>query len=134
MYLGELNIKQKEAFLDLGIYLAAADNDFSDNEKKAIDLLCEEMQIAKRYAAVCSPGEAIAAFTSNSDPRAQRIVIVELLGIALADEFIVRAEKDLIAKVAAAFKMAPEQLPEISAVITELYGVYKKLNRFLGQA
>lgn len=58
MYLGELNAKQKEKFLDIGICLALADGKFSDEEKNTVRLLCDEMRIEARYTAEVSPEEA----------------------------------------------------------------------------
>ena len=81
MYLQELNDKQKDLFLDLSINLALSDEDFSAKEMDAICLLCEEMGIKKRFSANTTLDGAIEALVNEGDKRAQRIIIIELLGI-----------------------------------------------------
>lgn len=132
MYLGELNEKQKNRFLDLGLSLAATDGDFSDVEKNAIHLLCDEMRIEDRYTAEVSQDEAIGFFASEADRRVQRIVIFELLGIAMADNVYHSGERELIAKAADAFSIGYDEIKEISDAVKKLYGLYVKFSRFVG--
>lgn len=132
MYLGELNAKQKKFFLDLGIYLAVADGDFSDAEKNTIHLLCDEMRIEDRYKAEASPEEAIRFFVSEASQRIQRIVVFELLGIAMADNVYETCERELIAETAKAFSIRDDEIKEISDAVVQLYGLYVKFSRFVG--
>lgn len=131
MYLGELNATQKDRFLDLGIRLAATDGDFSDAEKEAIHLLCDEMRIADRYDEEASPEEAIRFFASEADRRVQRIVVFELLGIALADNVYHDREQELVAEAAKAFSIRDDEIKEISDAVVQLYGLYVKFSRFV---
>ncbi len=132
MYLSELNAEQKNYFLDLGIGLAAADNDFCDAEKNSIHLLCDEMRIADRYEAKVSPENAIRFFTSAANQRIQRIVIFELLGIAMADNIYKTCEQELIAEAAKAFSIEHDEIKEISDAVMQLYDLYTKFSRFIG--
>lgn len=132
MYLRELNEKQKNCFLDLAISLAAADGDFSDMEKNAIHLLCDEMCIADRYQANASPDDAIRLFASESNQHIQRIVVIELLGVAMADNVFEERELELVDKAAKAFLVGKDELEEISNAIAQLYGLYVKFNHFIG--
>lgn len=131
MYLGELNATQKDRFLDLGIRLATTDGDFSEAEKEAIHLLCDEMRIADRYDEEASPEEAIHFFASEADRRIQRIVVFELLGIAMADSVYHSNEQELITKAAKAFSIGDDEIKEISDAVVELYGLYVKFSRFI---
>ena len=131
MYLGELNEKQKSRFLDLGISLAAADADFSDEEKNTIRLLCDEMRIEDRYTAEVSPEEAVQFFVSEASQRIQRIVVFELLGIAMADSVYQEHECALITKVAKAFSISEREVDEICEAIKQLYGLYTTFSRFI---
>lgn len=131
MYLGELNAKQKDRFLDLGIGLAVADGDFSDVEKDTIHLLCDEMRIKDRYKAEASPEEAIRFFASEANQRIQRIVVFELLGIAMADSVYETRERKLIAEAAKAFSIGDDEIKEISDAVVQLYGLYVKFSRFV---
>ena len=131
MYLNELNTKQKNRFLDLGIGLAEVDKDFCIAEKDVIHLLCDEMRIEDRYEAEVSPEEAIQFFVSESDHHIQRIVILELLGIAMADKVYEIREQGLMKKVAKAFSVGDDEMKEMSDAVVQLYGLYVKFNRFI---
>lgn len=131
MYLGELNAKQKNRFLDLGIGLAAADDDFSDAEKDTLHLLCDEMRIDDRYEAEVSPEEAIRFFASESSQRIQRIVVFEMLGIAMADSVYENSERKLIAEAAKAFSIEDDEIKEVSDAVVQLYRLYLKFSRFV---
>ncbi len=131
MYLGELNATQKDCFLDLGIRLAATDGGFSEAEKEAIYLLCDEMSIADRYDEEASPEEAIRFFASETDRRVQRIVVFELLGISLADNVYHDRKQELIAEAAKAFSIGDDEIKEISDAVVQLYGLYLKFNHFV---
>lgn len=131
MYLSELNEKQKGRFLDLGIILAAADNDFSEAEKKAIHLLCYEMRIKDRYKPEVSFEEAVQFFIAEADQHIRRVVILELLGIAIADSVYEAREQELIAKTVKAFSISDEEIKEISNTLVQLYELYVKISRFV---
>ena len=132
MYLNELNKEQKNRFLDLGISLATADSDFSDTEKNTIHLLCDEMRITDRYTAEASPEEAIHFFVDETCSRIQRIVVFELLGIAMADSVYETREHEMVLKVADAFSISEDEIYEIREAITQLYRLYAKFSRFVG--
>lgn len=131
MYLSELNTKQKNRFLDLGISLAVADGDFSDTEKNTIHLLCDEMRIADRYTAEVSREEVVRFFTTEASSRIQRIVVFELLGIAMADSVYETREHETMIEMASAFSISENEIYEIREAITQLYGLYTKFSRFM---
>ena len=89
------------------------------------------MRIEDRYSAEASPEEAIRFFASEADRRAQRIVVFELLGIAMADNVYHRGERELIAKAADAFSIGGDEIKEISDAVSALYGLYAKFSRFI---
>ena len=131
MYLGELNAKEKESFLDLGIGLASVDGKFSDEEKNTVRLLCDEMGIEYRYTAKVSPEEAAQFFVTEANPRIQRIVVFELLGIAMADSIYQDCELAMITNIAKAFSINEREVTQICEAIKQLYGLYTKFSRFI---
>lgn len=131
MYLGELNAKQKEIFLDLGIGLASVDGKFSNEEKNTVRLLCDEMCIEYRYMAKVSPEEATQFFVTEANPRIQRIVVFELLGIAMADSVYQDCEFAMITNIAKAFSINEREVDQICEAIKQLYGLYTKFSRFI---
>lgn len=132
MYLGELNALQKNRFLDLGISMAVADGVFADVEKRAIHLLCDEMRIEDRYEAEMPPEDAIRFFATEADRRIQRIVVFEMLGIAIADGVYDPGEQKLLADAIKTFSIDDKEIKEISETVRRLYGLYVQINRFIG--
>ena len=132
MYLGELNEKQKERFLDIGISLAIADDEFSNEEKNTILLLCDEMRIEVRYTAEVSLEEAVNFFIFEASQRIQRIVVFELLGIAMADSVYQEHERTLITKIAKAYSISQNEVDGICKLIKQLYELYAKFSCFIG--
>lgn len=131
MFLGELEAKQKDYFLDLGICMAMADGKFSDEEKHAIHRLCDEMRIEDRYTPKSSPEEAFRFFATETAPRIQRLVVIELLGIAMADCKYEDSERALVTKIVDVFAIDKREVDEIREAITRLYGVYITFERFI---
>lgn len=132
MYLGELNETQKVRFLDLGIGLASVDGKFCDEEKNIIRLLCDEMHIEERCTAEVSPEEAAQFFVTEANQRIQRIVVFELLGIAMADSIYQDCELALITKIAKAFSIDKHEMDDLCEAIRQLYRLYAKFSRFIG--
>ena len=131
MYLGGLSEKQKDMFLDLGIYLAKADGEFSKEEHAAFDELCAEMGINSRYEPAVSFEEALSYFVKETSRKTRNIVFFELLGIAMADEFFDKSEKTTIDKLALAFEINHDEVANLTESIGKLYGIYKEINCFI---
>lgn len=131
MYLDYLNDEEKNIFLDLGIMLAAADAEFDDKEKKALDLLCDEMKIIPRYSAKKSIEECIAYINANSSKRNKKIILFELTGIAYADQNFAKEESDLIKNVVEAIGLTKEDNTYIVEAVAKLYKEYSTIISFL---
>jgi len=97
MYLTLLNEKEKEAFLGLAYNLAAADGNYSDEEKDVISGYCEEMQYKfDEKSMVKSTDTLLNMVNANSSEKTKKIIIFELVGLAMADNNYDEDERALI--------------------------------------
>ncbi len=97
MYLTLLDEKEKESFLGLAYNLAAADGNYSDEEKAMIRSYCQEMQFEfDDTKMVKETSELLNAINSGSNTKIKKIIIFELIGLAMADGGYDKDEKELI--------------------------------------
>ncbi len=97
MYLGLLNEKEKEGFLGLAYNLAVADGDYSAEEKKVIYGYCQEMQfLFDENTMVRDTEELLNEFSKGSGDRVKRIVVFELIGLAMSDGSFGEDERKMI--------------------------------------
>ena len=106
MYLALLNSDEKEMFLGLAYNLATVDGDYSDEEKNVIIGYCQEMQCEFDEKTMIKPNEHILnKINAISDKRAKKIVIFELIGLAMADGKYDDNERELLKKLAEGFNI-----------------------------
>ena len=87
MYLSMLNNEKKHLFLNLEIYLSSIDGDFSDEEKKIIDVHCIEMHIDNNnYEADMPLDEVLKKLKETLTHSEYRIVFLELAATIMADD------------------------------------------------
>ena len=97
MYLALLDEKEKELFLGLAYNLAAADGNYSDEEKAVISGYCQEMQFGfDEKNMVKATDVLLDLINSNSSMKTKKIIIFELVGLAMADASYDADERALI--------------------------------------
>ena len=98
MYLALLNENEKVEFLELAYNLATIDGDYSEAEKNMIAGYCQELQIEFDEKAMVNPmDELIKKIAQNSNEKTKKIIIFELIGLAMADENYDNDERKIIA-------------------------------------
>jgi uncharacterized tellurite resistance protein B-like protein len=131
MYLTKLSETQKELFLNICISLSKIDNDFHKDEKEVISQLCDEMNIEPRYETSIDINEAVKNINVISTVKEKRIIIVELLGLAIADKKLAFEEENFINNVMDSFNLDKSELKEAISLVRELYDLYAKFGKFL---
>ena len=131
MYLSKLSKNQKKLFLEICTSLSKIDSDFAEEEKNIIDQLCEEMMIDPKYEPSIDAEKAINKIASISNPTEKRMIVVELLGIVVADKKIASEEKEFMKKLCVVFNLEEKELDEAINLVNELYDTYSKFASFL---
>ncbi len=104
MFLNRLGKEEKVAFLELAHHIARSDNDFSEDQKSIIAKYCMEMQI-----------EDIDYDEDNFDiyntldkikeRRSRKIVLLEIMALIYADDFLHEEERKVLKKVLEEFDL-----------------------------
>jgi tellurite resistance protein len=132
MYLALLDKEEKELFLGLAFDLAAADGNYSDEEKAMMDAYCQEMQITfDKEAMVQTEDDIIASFKNKSDNKAKKILIFELIGLALADGNYDASEKALVSKLEKEFEMEDGFADKCENILMEYLAFQGKINQLI---
>lgn len=131
MYLSTLEKGQKELFLDLCIILSESDGDFSETEKETIDKFCIEMNIPSRYEAKKDADTTLAMLNESCSEYVKRSLVLEIIGIVIADGKYADAEKEILIKLSKVFSISYGEIEKMIGVVKELWLIYGKFNLFM---
>ncbi len=104
MYLSMLSDGEKEGFLDLAYLLSSVNNDFSDEGEMVMDSLMAEMGITYDYRANAKREQDIVpVLATGSDESERKVMVFELVSIAMSDDDFDDNERALIGRVCESF-------------------------------
>lgn len=130
MFLSLLTSEEKELFLDLCVHTANANEVFAEEEKELIKTYCREMgmQVPEDLKQQ-EISQTIKKLNSSADLRSKKIILLELLGLALADKDYDTKEKDFMYWLSNAMGVGKEVLEEMSVKLDS----YMRLCEELGE-
>jgi tellurite resistance protein len=109
MYLSLLNAKQKKLFLSLAFNLSNSDGNFSDAEKDVVESYFKEMNIRIELNEVDTDMQRVMEeINVFCEPKEKRIIVFELIGLAMADLKYDEAERTIISEAIEIFNMKPD--------------------------
>ena len=94
------------------------------SQKKKIELL-------KKYETEKSSSDSLCEISAISNKREKRIIIIELLGIVMADKKIAPEEETFMNNVLDTFQIERSELKDAACLVNELYDIYEKFAKFL---
>lgn len=129
MYLSMLNEKQKENFLELAYQMAFIDNSLDEKEKIMLESYCNEMQISVPEV-ICggSIDEIIESMKKECTEVEKKIVLFEILGLALLDGNYDEGEKKLVEDISKEFGMEEGFLQEVEKTLMEYIELQDRMN------
>lgn len=129
MYLSLLTSELKNRFLDLSLILIAADGKITDTEEKILMEYCSEMNISPPEN-TSSPNlnELLDIISETADTKQKKIIVFELMGIALADSNYDGTEKKIIELASVYFGLENDYLEKCENIITEYLSLQNKIN------
>ncbi len=129
MYLSMLSEKQKEYFLELAYQMAIIDNDFSEKERTMIESYCHEMRIAvPEVIRAGSINEIIESMKSECTMLEKKIIIFEVVGLALVDGNYDETERKVIEEITKIFEIEETFLAESERLLKEYIDVQNGMN------
>lgn len=109
MYLSLLKEEEKKIFLELAYEVVFLDNDFSEKEQLMIESYCNEMQIeVPPVIRARSLAELIGTIKEEWGEREKKIVLFEIIGLAMIDGNFDEEERKSIAYMTEVFGLQDE--------------------------
>lgn len=131
MYLGKLNDKQKNLFLDLCIHGANSNNDFADDEKEMVNAYCTEMQIPVRYTEETDLDSCIDKLIQISSKEEIRAILIEITALILADDICDEQEEVFMQNFIKKTGISNDEYKRVSEMLARISTLYKELNDFV---
>lgn len=129
MYLSQLDLEEKELFLDLAIYAALANNEFADKEKEIVDAYCVEMGMENSsYEPKLELDEVLEKISKKCTKVELNMIIVEILALVRSDDTYDSLEEAFVEKIHHTFDISDEKLELIYGAINQLTSAYETLN------
>lgn len=132
MYLSILTREEKRMFLGLAYDLAASDGDYSAEEQATIQGYCYEMQMEFDEKTMVRPiDEIINGFTQKSNLKTKKIVVFEVIGLAMADNNYDDNERAIISDMENKFGLDKSYGEECEKVIGEYISFQNRINNLV---
>lgn len=132
MYLSLLKENEKELFIGLAYDLASTDGDYSNEEKVIINGYCQEMKIIFDEKNMIKAVEDIVdEITKKSDDQIKKIIIFELIGLAMVDGNYDENERVLIKQIEEKFMVGNGFADKCEGVISEYIAFQSKINQLV---
>lgn len=133
MYLTILNKKEQDLFLDLAFELVFSDGKYTEEEKKMVSDYCDEMKIPLREMKEDDKTieDILSIMKQNSDKRVQKIIIFELIGLAVSDGNYDDKERGMILDMESAFKIEEKFAEECEKILNEYIKFQERINELV---
>lgn len=132
MYLSTLKEQEKELFLAFAYALSSSDNNFSVEEQAMIDSYREEMQFfAESEKLSMTIEEIIEKIKNISDKKARKIIIFELIGLALSDGDFDEKEHAIIDEASISFGLDKDYAEKCKQIVQEYLLFQQKINKLV---
>lgn len=129
MYLTLLNYEQKKVFLGLAYNISNIDGDFSESEQQMIESYCVEMDIEYSDSDAKKDLETLLSnINSIFDNKTIKIVLFELVGIAMVDNKFDNSEREFLKKIFDLFEVDREFLNKAESLINSYIEVQNNIN------
>ena len=132
MYLSILKEEEKKLFLGFVYYVAASEGNIGDEEKKVIGIYCNEMMIEPVYdKPELSCIQVVDNISRMATEKEKKIILFEILGLAMADNRYDKSEKNMIHDAAKKFGLSDEFVIQCEQTINEYITFQSRLNNLI---
>lgn len=131
MYLALLKQNEKENFLKLAVALSSADGNFGEEEHFMISQYCDEMGIENHIPTDIDKNLVVNDIANNSSEQNKKIIIFELLGLAMCDKNFTKAEENLIISLAQKLNLNAEYVASCKEMITRYLELQNQINNYI---
>lgn len=131
MYLALLKQNEKENFLKLAVALSSADGNFGEEEHFMISQYCDEMGIDNHIPNDIEKELVVNEIANDSSEQNKKIIIFELLGLAMSDKNFAEAEETLILSLAKKLSLNADYVANCKEMITRYLELQNQINNYI---
>jgi tellurite resistance protein len=129
MFLGTIEESYRKNVLDLALYIAGSDNDFSESEKKIIDAYRQEMNLDKEPQK--RELKAILDSLTSANAGDKRKILFEMAALVIADGTYSDEEENITKEIATAFGIGNDFITHSIEIIDDLNVLYLKATKLV---
>ncbi len=132
MYLSLLNIEQKKLFMSLAYNFAASDGEFSEKERQVIKSYSTEMDMEIKIEDVDTDMDrVISNINSICETREKKIIVFEMIGLAMADYRFDDEERKIVRKALSIFGLESDFDVYCENRLMEYFNLQNELNKYI---
>jgi uncharacterized tellurite resistance protein B-like protein len=129
MFLSTVKELYRESVLDLALYIAESDNEFSESEKSVINAYRQEMALS--YQPKKKELKTILDSLLPADSNDKRKILFEMAALVIADGSYSDEEEKLVKEISAAFNIGDDFITQSIEIIDDLNMLYLKASKLV---
>lgn len=131
MYLHLLSETNKASFMAIARAICAADGNFSDSERFMLDIYAKEMGLASIESSIAAD-EAVTTLAETGSDKEKRIIVLELVGLSLADADFSTEERAFLQAVVGKFNISEEFVSQCETAVGRYLDLQNEFNQLVG--
>ena len=132
MYLHLLNDTAKELFLKVAKAICSADGKFSDSERFMLVEYCKEMNMLFSAEPVSEDvTSVIKELAAACDDKEKRIIVLELVGLSLADSEFSVDERTFLKELSSLFHISEEHVAKCEELVGRYLTIQQECNQLV---
>jgi tellurite resistance protein len=129
MFLGTIKESYRESILDLALYIAESDAEFSESEKSVIDAYRQELGIA--YQPQKKELKAILDSFSAANASDKKKILFEMAALVIADGSYSDEEEKIVKEISKVFNISDNFITQSIEIIDDLNVLYVKATKLV---
>lgn len=131
MYLHLLSETNKASFMAIARAICAADGNFSDSERFMLDIYAKEMGLASIESSIAAD-EAVTTLAETGSDKEKRIIVLELVGLSLADADFSAEERAFLQAIVEKFNISEEFVSQCETAVGRYLDLQNEFNQLVG--
>ena len=127
MFLNQLSVKEKEAFISLSVHVSNSNGIFADEEKVMIQEYSKEMEIPEFDTNEAKSIDEIINVFKSSELHIKKVIMLEVLGLVYSDGFYDAEEENFIKKFSDDIGLADEIVESLTVAIKKYSDALKEV-------
>lgn len=131
MYLHLLSEANKASFMAIARAVCAADGNFSDSERFMLEVYAKEMGLASIESTI-EETKAVTTLAETGTNQEKRIVVMELVGLSLADSDFSTEERAFLQTIVEKFNISEEFVSQCENAVGRYLDLQNEFNQLVG--